>query len=1057
MANFTPQPISVDITPTTKFSEYRNKIQQSMDAFGDNINAELAEMFGQLDTTTTYTKLQQDIRASSLSKSAFNAIARDNRDRYAGSGHILLDSALTSVNIGISTGLTSNTFIQGNSTFNINGSIEKYLSQNVLLPQAPTVFPYNTWDSVANPNPTAGTDAWLIKNGFAIQHADASNSGLIKNGKFDTDTSGWTLAGTGTTLTQNAGQATLTVVTGGYGASQSIPTVVGKKYIFEADFISETGSGSIYVAQINGTKYTDTNFVAPGHYSAEFTATEASVHVWVANSTNGGTTVFDNIAVFPADAISRSDLVFLESWHEDVSEKDFVCPLGNTQYLGGVTDGMSAIVNGSFAGYDTFSLFGNWQAPSALIGKGYVWSSMTDAQKKAFMSNPENNCYYDGDKVIQVRYRVRVIQGLGDKWANIDPQISTTCYYSASSNRIKPKGKQVSINSELNSYNVDNYGWYVGVPSSELSFTTENGVRYGIFQAINSNSINGTSYVAKGGWFGYEGKCYFLPIALVGRRNRGIATIQSGFNPNGTKLLASGLKEYTDTTAINSIADCFDASKALTASGYIGTTSGRPDGLFYDQIHESDIIDLRTSAHKVQDYNILISKELNKAIAGLTRGEEGEWKMSKIVPPSSLTATNNVFINAEDKEQFRVGDVIQFSHNGQHRRGVVLSYADAGGGNWYVTYAGDSYNIDTTNDLYYSCKSTRKKSNTLLHCDIIGNPANYPASWKQSGVSGVPLLVNEDGSSALPNGSNTTWKLSKKANGNPLLVLKSTDNGTTWTALSLTAHYTINTTANTITFVTAPATNDLIRVEYQTHTSMAEPTANAEVLEIGDSWLVQNYVTSPEYGVSLASSLISKVNTSNGTNGGSLGKPTKYSLGRYSFDLITSIDSKPEHEAPSFYLSSTSPAVKFFPYLTRSNGRAYLNLVFKEMKYDTNSDTANDIVWASITESTNLDSQYSTNKYLHVTDGRFIGYWIMTADLGSVTLSNSVFFEADGLLYYNTSGSASCAKRWDGNGWGDDNKFNIVDNVSTTVDDNGNTVLVGQKKIALPYFIGDSE
>ena len=53
----------------------------------------------------------------------------------------------------------------------------------------------------------------------------------------------------------------------------------------------------------------------------------------------------------------------------------------------------------------------NWQTPSALIGKGYVWSSLTEAQKKAFIANPENNCYLDGDKTIQVRYRVRVLIG----------------------------------------------------------------------------------------------------------------------------------------------------------------------------------------------------------------------------------------------------------------------------------------------------------------------------------------------------------------------------------------------------------------------------------------------------------------------------------------------------------------------------------------------------------------------------------------------------------------------------------------------------------------------
>ena len=39
---------------------------------------------------------------------------------------------------------------------------------------------------------------------------------------------------------------------------------------------------------------------------------------------------------------------------------------------------------------------------------------------------------------------------------------------------------------------------------------------------------------------------------------------------------------------------------------------------------------------------------------------------------------------------------------------------------------------------------------------------------------------------------------------------------------------------------------------------------------------------------------------------------------------------------------------------------------------------------------------------------------------------------------------------------GDDNRFNIVNNQSTVTDTNGETVIVGQKRVALPYhFYGD--
>ena len=37
---------------------------------------------------------------------------------------------------------------------------------------------------------------------------------------------------------------------------------------------------------------------------------------------------------------------------------DFIYPLGNTQYVGGNTDGLTGIANGAFTGFETYSLFG---------------------------------------------------------------------------------------------------------------------------------------------------------------------------------------------------------------------------------------------------------------------------------------------------------------------------------------------------------------------------------------------------------------------------------------------------------------------------------------------------------------------------------------------------------------------------------------------------------------------------------------------------------------------------------------------------------------------------
>ena len=102
--------------------------------------------------------------------------------------------------------------------------------------------------------------------------------------------------------------------------------------------------------------------------------------------------------------------------------------------------------------------------------------------------------------------------------------------------------------------------------------------------------------------------------------------------------------------------DCFDSSKMLAVSGSIGTTSGRPDGLFYDQISENSILDLRNSSKKVEDYNRLISREFNKLVAGTNRGKEREpFTESKLQTTIGTVAT----VEVNDGTAYESGSVVQ--------------------------------------------------------------------------------------------------------------------------------------------------------------------------------------------------------------------------------------------------------------------------------------------------------------------------------------------------------------------------------------------------------------
>lgn len=262
------------------------------------------------------------------------------------------------------------------------------------------------------------------------------------------------------------------------------------------------------------------------------------------------------------------------------------------------------------------------------------------------------------------------------------------------------------------------------------------------------------------------------------------------------------------------------------------------------------------------------------------------------------------------------------------------------------------------------------KSNTITVVDIIGNPANYPLAWTASGVYGNMLVVAEDGTSMIPNGVLDNFKLSRKANAAPLLCLRSTDNGATWT--SFTPTFSAITNAITLTDESA---GNLVLVYYQTKTSMAIPAVNSEVLEIGEAFESSTHYSN--LGGNICGTLLNKVATSSVN-------PTRLVLGKVygnsfntEFKLDTGNDYKPTNNT-LIVGNTNTPTFKVFPYLTRTNGKAYLNLVFKEMKHN-------------------------------------------------------------------------------GTSWGDDSKFNIVDNVSTTTDTNAATVLIGQKTVELPYFIGADE
>lgn len=260
----------------------------------------------------------------------------------------------------------------------------------------------------------------------------------------------------------------------------------------------------------------------------------------------------------------------------------------------------------------------------------------------------------------------------------------------------------------------------------------------------------------------------------------------------------------------------------------------------------------------------------------------------------------------------------------------------------------------------------------MLQCDIIGDPSNYPDEWTALGneLFGTPLLVGENGEDLIPAGPSIHMKLTRKCK-ELVLWIYSSDNGVTWsvnTANGVSACEGIN---NGVT--QGMPTGRLDMFFYTTEASSMELADNAEVLALGDVAAFSG----PYQGTELTAHLIGKIPIG-GTNVRTFTTPLTSKGIKPSAALLYGDANYGDvaHDVLGLFGQDT-PAVKVLSYLTRENGKAYLQLLYKEMIYDVD--------------------------------------------------------------------------------WGDDSKFDIVDGESTTTDDNGNTVKIGQKRIELPYFVSDGD
>jgi hypothetical protein len=288
-----------------------------------------------------------------------------------------------------------------------------------------------------------------------------------------------------------------------------------------------------------------------------------------------------------------------------------------------------------------------------------------------------------------------------------------------------------------------------------------------------------------------------------------------------------------------------------------------------------------------------------------------------------------------------------------------------------------------------------------LHTDIIGNPANYPQVWKDAlagggSIAGTPLLVGENGEDYIPSTFNAgqvhgcyIFKLSKKFTSG---CGNYTFNGTNWDVKPTYGYQEAGLnnqcwSADSLNYDSFYTTNNVYIWE----------------LDINDETLGVKLVSYQAYNNNLAPIINSRV------IGGSAGVSDVYASNGFHIEFGVSL--------------GTSLVNKVQTQAAINNVASQKVLCVDNIDYYGNRDTP--ALRMSAFTNTGFPYHDTINLYGSTSPAvKTFSYLTQNTRAKQVYVFKEMKFNSD---------------------WGDDNKFNIVDNVDTVVDDNGSTVLVGQK------------
>jgi len=396
----------------------------------------------------------------------------------------------------------------------------------------------------------------------------------------------------------------------------------------------------------------------------------------------------DDFNLIDIVVLERKDLAFIEVWHEAVNETGYIFPFGNVQYQGTTSDnimtnvfdhvfvdtidGEESVVpdgakkycqvyqNGNvvynyYAGTefdavdtDEKKIIDETFSDDSTVGRGWKLEDLTDEERRVIFQNPDHNLYFNGEKLVQIRYRTRVV-GL-NLFNNF---FKGTSDYMSEGLRFQGKSPITSriVTREIGEYtSTDGDGSKAGQPILETVQIFAGGK---LIQASSPDSLlykegklfdDALFTVEEPTDLSDNGYVHAIPVAIVNRRNQGV--YHPEFNENGTSFFINGIhvsediEDFADDISGFTLVDENGATLETSSVGrdrkakfkvmlewlfsadykaggsMVSKTTYRPDGLLYDEINTRDIIDLRIDANdqrkRIEDLEADVERGFNE-------------------------------------------------------------------------------------------------------------------------------------------------------------------------------------------------------------------------------------------------------------------------------------------------------------------------------------------------------------------------------------------------------------------------------------------------------------